>query len=149
MPRGLTLTEYERGQITAFHESNVSMNIIANRIGRSRAVVQNFLKNPAGYHTIKRKGVEKKLTTRDERRIANMASNSSKSCRQIQRECNLNVSVTTIWRSLKRCPHIVRSKLQPAPRLLPRHIEKRLAFARERMNQDWNIVSLFFIILCF
>ena len=140
MPRGKRLTEREIGKIEALEKEGKSQRGIARQLERSLACIQHFLKNRENYGKVKRAGRKKKLTTRAERRILNAASNSSKSCNAIKRELNLDVSKTTIWRTIKKSSHIIRSKMQMKPRLKPEHKEKRLLFGEKHMNFDWNKV---------
>ena len=43
MPRGTAFTDIEKGKIIALKDSGSSGSEIARQIGRSRAVIQNFL----------------------------------------------------------------------------------------------------------
>ena len=149
MPRGKYLTEQEMGKIKAFKELNIPVREIARRISRSHNVVINFLKNPDNYGQNKTGGPKKKLTSRSERRIINAVSNSRKSLSALTSELNLNVSRSTVYRAILRSPHISRQKLKKAPRLLPRHKEARMKFARENMQTDWTKVRTFFILFFF
>lgn len=134
------LNQQEQGQILAFKKVGWGIRKIAGEIGRSRCAVANFLKNPAKYGQNKNAGRKKKLSERDTRRIVNKSSNSTLSCSQIRTELKLEASVSTVWRALKLSPNIVRAKMNSAPRLLPRHKEARLEFARRNMPQDWKKV---------
>ena len=49
MPRGTLLTEVERGKILALESEGFSIAEIADKIGRSRKVVYNFLGNREEY----------------------------------------------------------------------------------------------------
>lgn len=140
MPRGTYLSEQEKGKILAYRECDVGIREIARRLNRSHHVVLNFLKNPHGYGNNKKGGPKKKLSGRTQRRIIKAASNSLKSLNQIKTELSLDVSRSTVWRCLKDSPYIQRQKLKQAPRLLPRHKEARLQFARDNMRRDWSKV---------
>lgn len=142
MPKGKNLTEYEKGQIQAFHQSGISNREIARKSKRSHDVVNKYLKNPAAYGSKKRSGRPKKVTPRQQRRIINTASNSTITINKIRREQDLNVSKSTVSRILNSSPHIVRSKMNVAPRLKPHHITNRLEFARSQMDRNWETVSL-------
>lgn len=140
MPRGTYLSEQEKGKILAYRDSDVKIREIARRLNRSHHVVLNFLKNPDGYGKNKKGGPKKKLSKRCQRRIINAASNSLKSLNQIKAELMLDVSRSTVYRTLKDSPNIRRQKLKQAPRLLPRHKANRLQFARDNMRRDWSKV---------
>lgn len=142
MPSAARLSEKEKGQIEALRRLGQSFRSIAREIGRSDHVVRSFLANPTGYGSKNLGGRPKLLSRRDERRIVNAASNSTKSCSDIKRECNLDVSLSTIWRTLNKNPNIVRSKMQVAPRLKDVHKLARLEFARSNMSTDWKMVCI-------
>ena len=80
MPRGLPLSELEKGQIIAYHDSEISNRAIAEKLGRSHDVIDRFLKNPASYGTKKPSGRPSVLSPRNRRRILAHASNSMDSC---------------------------------------------------------------------
>lgn len=144
MPKGTELTEFEKGQIQALHDQKIIITDIANQVGRSRRVIANYLKNPAGYGLKKHKrGRKSKLTNRQKNRIIQTASNSTKSTKEIKEELDLHVHRETVRRIIKNSPHIIRAKMLPAPALKPEHIEKRLTFARNNMGTIWRHVSYF------
>lgn len=149
MPRGKLLTEHEKGQIVAFRKTGLGLRVIAREIGRSHKVVKNFCDDMENYGTRKSSGRPKKLTKRDERRILNEASNSTKTLRQIAASIPTDVSKQTIWRTIKASDTIVRSKLLTTPRLLARHKAQRLDFAKENMNRDWKLVRKSSVVFLF
>ena len=58
MLRGIKLSEFEKGQTTAYHEANKSNREIARLMGRSLDLVNRFVKNPEEYGIIKRTGLQ-------------------------------------------------------------------------------------------
>lgn len=145
MPSGKKLSQHEIGQIEAFRKVGMGIRAISRQINRSLHVVQNFLKNSDDYVKKHRGGRKKKLSLRDERQIIRKASNSTKTLNQIKRELNLNVHKSTISRSIKRNPNIIRAKMAKAPALTSQHKATRLEFARNNMNRDWGLVRFFFL----
>lgn len=135
------LTEHEKGQIDAFFCEGIAKKEIARRLGRSPRVVRNYLQNPSRYGVKKSPGRPKKLSNRQCRGIIKAASNSTITLNRIRQENDLEVSKSTISRVLKRSPHIVRAKMNVAPRLKPQHITNRLEFARKHMDRNWEPVS--------
>src|ERR1700722_6792488 len=123
MGRGKRLNDVEKARIEAYHESGKSQVGIAKNLKKSRHVIKNFLKNPVQYGTKKRKSYKKKLSSRSERQIARLASNSTKSASEIRRELKLDVSDSTVLRSIKKNPHLKHQKMNSAPRLKPHHID--------------------------
>ena len=67
MPGGIALTDIEKGKIIALKDSGSSGREIARQIGRSRAVIPNFLKDSASYGSTKRTGRKRTLNKWDER----------------------------------------------------------------------------------
>lgn len=141
MPRGKRLSDVEKGKIEAFYEDGVGLREIGCRINRSLRVIQNFLNDKENYGKKKSTGRKSKLSERDKRKIINTASNSMVSCAQITKQYQLNVSRHTVFRVLKECKNIQRQKLKKIPKLLPRHIDARMQFARNNMNTDWSKVQ--------
>lgn len=151
MPRGLEFSEIEKGQIVALRREGKSYGNIAELLGRTKAGIQSFVNRLSSDGQLlpkcRRSGRKKKLSPRQERLIARAASNSMKSSAQIKNECQLDVSTSTIRRSIQRTPHLRREKMMSAPRLLPRHKHQRLDFGAKNMNRDWKqvIFVLFYI----
>uniref|UniRef100_A0A914Q3Z0 Transposase n=1 Tax=Panagrolaimus davidi TaxID=227884 RepID=A0A914Q3Z0_9BILA len=141
MPRGKQLSDYEKGQIQALFAEKISVRGIAKRIGRSHYVVLNYLKNRRGYGSKNHKrGRKSKLNNRQKRQIVECASNSTKSTLEIRNELGLDVHRETVRRIIINSGRIVRAKMLPAPALKPKHIEKRLIFARKNMDTSWNTI---------
>ncbi|PIC30804.1 hypothetical protein B9Z55_021923 [Caenorhabditis nigoni] len=138
MPRATHLSDSERAQIDAFKTAGWSNRRIAARLGRSFNCINTFVNNPDHYETNKKSGAPKKLTDRDTRSIIRLASNSMKSCNDIKNELKLDVSKSTVWRTLDSNQNIVRAKLMSAPMLTDAHKANRLQFARNNMATDWD-----------
>jgi transposase len=136
MPRGTTLTEYEKGEINAYHKQKLSNRQIAIKIKRSLDVVNRYLRDPSNYNKIKRSGRKPKLQARQKRLILRRASNKTVSCSQIVRELELNVSRWTVGRVLRASGTLVFQKKKTSPALTDRHKEFRLKWAREHMTWD-------------
>lgn len=140
MPRGLKLTQFEKGQINAFFQQNMPMREISRIIGRSDCVVRNFLRNQQKYGSKVRSGRPKILKPRDHRNIGRVASNSPKSLSKIKQQCNLSASISTIWRAINCSNHIIRAKMKAAPKLKSNHMKIRDKFARAHMAHNWKQV---------
>ena len=109
MPRGKPLSEIEKGQIMAYHETGMTNRSIATRISRSHDLINNFLKNPENYGKNRRGGPKPKLTPRDKRRILAAASNTTSSCRKIKEDLDLDVSTSSIRRAINSSGVIVQA----------------------------------------
>ena len=143
MPRGIKLSEFEKGQITAYHEANKSNRKIARLMGRSLDLVNRFVKNPEEYGIIKRTGPANKLSERDKRGIFRAASNSTATCSKIKKDLGLGVSPVTIRRVISKNPNLVWRKMKKASALKEIHRQGRLEWARQNMNTDWSKVRYF------
>lgn len=138
MGRAKQLSTREKGKIDAYSDLNLSITDISRRIRRSFNVVKSYLQNKENYgHNYK--GRQKKLSTRDRRRLCRAASNSTKTSRMLKSELNLNVSRHTICRELKD-KKIVHQKVQRRPNLTPTHKEARLNFCRKNMQLNFATV---------
>ena len=74
MPRGVVLTEKERGEILGMWRCGKSKSFIAKVLERSRGVVTSFLKNTEGYGTIMRRPKPKKMSRRTMMQVLRQAS---------------------------------------------------------------------------
>lgn len=141
MGRGKTLTDYEKGCINAYAEDGKRVSWIAKKLKRSFYVIKSYLNNPTFYGSKKSPGRPSKVTKHDRRRILAIASNSTKSTKEILEESGVNVHRETIRRVINASPNIVRSKMNTNPALKPHHITARLEFARKNMATNWKHVS--------
>lgn len=143
MPRGTQLSEFEKGQIKAFSEGGYSQTQIAKEIGRSRHVVQNFIKLGDEYGSKNHRfGRPRALSNREEREVWNMLATGDKSLREVQREASKKVSYGTIWNTAHKSEHLVYEKKAVKPFLTDEHKEKRLDFAKryQTWDKEWNKV---------
>jgi len=142
MPRGKELTEFEKGEITGFATAGKSSREIGDLIGRSKTVVNNYLKLRENYGSKKRSGRKSSLTPRDKRGILRLASTEEYSVPQIKSAMNLKQHKQTIWRTINKSPNLVFTKRVRKPALKPHHIEARLKWAQEHMtwDQQWRTV---------
>lgn len=106
MPSGKYLSEFEKGQITAFYEENLSISEIASRLNRSRKVVFNFLNLRENYGKNKSPGRPKVINEREKRIVLREISNSTKGIRKIRDELLPAVSHVSVWRLIKSSPNI-------------------------------------------
>ena len=83
-----------------------------------------------------------------------MASNSTKGCRRLQRECAPNVSKSTIWNVLNKSPNLRHMRMTSAPSLKPEHCQARAIFAdnHQTWTHEWDsvfLVAFFAVSSCF
>ena len=79
---------------------------------------------------------------RVKRLILNRKSNSAISAARIVGENGLDLSISSVNRVRKACPHLIFLKKNSSPVLSPRHKAKILEFAREHMawKTEWQKV---------
>ena len=106
MGRGTLLTELERGQILAYRDENRGIREISRLMGRNHATIISFLRDPENYGSKKSPGRPQKLSPQEKRRISKIASNSSKSCRQIATETGSQASRWTVLRAIHNTPNL-------------------------------------------
>lgn len=143
MPRGTSLSEYEKGKIDAFYKEGLSKTEIANELTRSYTVVNNYIKLGDVYGSKNsQRGLKSLLTDRDKRSIIRKVTVEMKSSREIQRVDFPNVSHSTVYRVLCDNEFIVHQKLQKRPLLKPDHILNRFEFAWscKTWSEEWNSV---------
>ena len=110
MPRASELNEKERKLILELYDEKNSHREIAQKIGRSKTVVGNFLRDPANYAKRKRTGRKNKLTDCDTNAILLSTNNNKISSSDIKAGLNLNVSRWTINRIIHRKDTIIKEE---------------------------------------
>ncbi|KAL7723068.1 hypothetical protein ACLKA6_007798 [Drosophila palustris] len=126
MPRGTHLLEEDRGLIKGLAEGG--KNITYNR---HRNTIANFLKNPETYGQNKRSGRPTDIDMRCKRQIQRLAVEDNKSCTEIKRQLQLDISSRRINQILKGNDIVKYASRDVIPRLLNRHITARLEFGEK------------------
>jgi transposase len=143
MPKGVKLSEFEKGRIEGLKKANLSNREIAKQLNRSHDVVNKYLKDRSKYGKNQRSGRKPLLTPRDKRMIIQKASNKTISINQIKRETGLQASKSTIWRVIDRCPNLRSAKKVKKPMVTIKNKKARLEFAKKYMswNSEWaNVI---------
>ena len=144
MPRGTQLSQFEKGQIQAFKTANKSNRWIATEIGRSRAVIDNFVNDMDGY-TKNHVGVwTPKINLRTKRRIWAAASQTTSGSRRIRDELELDVSHDIVWRAIRENSNFVQERMNKCPNLTDQHKIDRMQWAEQRILEktDWDLVKI-------
>ena len=102
MPKNSPLTDFERGRVVTLREQGLTLREIGGRIGRSKDVVHNYLRNGDKYATKKRTGRPSSLIPRNKREIKRMAIHQKLS----SAEMNLVLSARRIRQVLSEDPNI-------------------------------------------
>lgn len=142
MGRGTRLTEVEKAQILAFHTATWQPAAIAEVLGRSRTVVNNYLGQQDAYGSAKSPGRPPKMSPAASRLLFREAAKGRQSCRQLTTSLDLPVKVRRAQQMLQRHPKFVYKKRRGIPPLTPAHVKARLAFANDAVvgRQDWSTV---------
>jgi len=142
MPKAPMLTEFEQGKILAYKESNMSVKMIANKIGRSRKVISNFMKYPVAYGAKKHTGRKPTLTPNDERRLLREAFKGILSANEVRISLELKVSTKRVQQKLQGCPHLKFEKMKKSPILTIKHKEARIKFTKDHVDHGskWDQV---------
>jgi len=142
MPRAKMLSDYERGQIDALTAEGMSSRKIANRIKRSKTVVNNYLADRKNYNKKKHTGRRSSLTSRDKRQILRAAGAYNLNCGQIIHQLGLKQSKWTIARVLNSSGRFQYKKRIPQPSLKEHHRVARVEWARKHMiwSKEWQSV---------
>lgn len=142
MSRGKPLNDIEKGRILAYKEIGMSNRRIAEKLGRSSGLIDNFVKNPKNYGKKKSSGRPKIIAEREKRLILKTASNSVQSSREIMKELNVQASLRTVQRVLSSSDHLKYQKIQIKPPLTEAHKAARLGFCNKYLTwtNDWRKV---------
>lgn len=139
MPRGLSLSELEKGQILAYHDAGWSSRCIAARLTRSKTVINNYLTNPNVYTKKKTRGITEKMSDQDKRRLRRAASNQLTSALKLRCSLGLELSVRRIQQVLQTSPHLKYTKMKKAPWLTTTHMQHRVQWAKNHLvwKDEW------------
>jgi len=134
MPKGKHLSNFEKGQIMAFHHECWGLSSIADELGRSRTVIGNFLRNPDGYGAKKRSGRPQKLSKYHQRRIIREATVNKLGSKGIVKALQLTVSPRTVRRMLHGCSNLSFKKVCTTPAMQKRHMLARERWALQKVT---------------
>jgi IS30 family transposase len=142
MPRGTLLTDLEKGQILAHHRDDLSIAEIARNLGRSRRAIRGYLNDPACGSQTHRAGRHPLLSKRARRRIIRCLRAGARSCAEVRRDIQLDVSDDTILRAIHASGEFIYVKAKKCPALTTRHIEARMSFANNHVRNPelWDNV---------
>ena len=102
MAEGITLSEYEKGEIIALKRIGKSQREISNALARSKTAICNYLKCPNKYGTRKMTGLSEKLSPQFKRRIVHEVKTKTSSTSKVLKSLvNAPCTTRTIRRHLK------------------------------------------------
>lgn len=140
MGRGKTITNVERGEVKVLVDLGLTERQIAEKLGRSKTLVHDCIARGVDNRPGVSCGRKRKLTDREERRVQRAASNTPISA--IASDLGLEVSRSTIIRTLHRSEHLVPSHLKVRPHLSAANVRDREAFAESHVQwrDEWKRV---------
>jgi len=112
MGRGTVLSLEEKSKIEAYYDSGLSFQKIAEKTGRHRKTIANFLKNKENYGKNFKGGNNQVVSQADRRAILRQASNSHDSSTKIKEKTGVKTSLSTVQRVIKKAAHLQRLKLK-------------------------------------
>lgn len=151
MPKAVKVErEHLKVKVWTLREQLFSWGDIAKATNRSKSTVRGIyrrVKNNGGFKDKPRSGRPLKLTDRDRRVIVGILNKSKKKSSEVVRkqaavDHNIDVSTSTIRRSLKKSGYVARVK-KKKPLLTIENKRKRLAWAKEHRTwtvDDWRNV---------
>jgi len=117
MPRGTTLTDYEKTKIKIYRECGLSNSSITKKIGRSRNLINNFFSLCENYGKMKRTGRIPLLSPRDKRTITRLATSKSMFASEIRDQLYLPVGIRRVQQVLQASDTLEYTKRLPKPAL--------------------------------
>jgi hypothetical protein len=136
MGREKDLKAVERGQLDVLARRNVSTKKFSIELGKSRKAIALYLANPGDYakkRIFEHKNKEGKRTIK---RIYDLESNKSTTCRKIKTELACKVSRRTINRYLRNSKNFKYLKKQQKTPLTSDHNISRLKFSK--LHTRWG-----------
>jgi transposase len=142
MGRGKSLTDVEMGQILVLSGEGKGHRYIANKVGRSKTVVTNFLRNPEKYGKNYETNKPTKTTTRDVRLIFRETRKGKIGSKGIVSALDLSITARRVRQILNSSKNFKYCKRKHMPNLTPRHKKARVKFGRDNhdLGEDWNKV---------
>lgn len=136
------LSSEEKAVIDALLARGISVTDIAAQIARDPTTISKYKKrrdNPQPPGVLGRPSL---LSERDDRHIAREAATTTHTCRQIIANQGLNVSLSTVLRSIHRVGDITWGPTYLAPEMTKDHIRRRLEWckAHKDWSDDWRSV---------
>lgn len=137
------LSENEQLQILIFKDSGMSGNAIAKQLGRSRKVIQTFLKDPEGYKVNKWPGRPPKISPATKRNLLRQASKGEKTSKQLVKDLNLPIKHRRVQQILSSSPNLEYTKRKSVPKLTREQKKDRVKWAKKKVrftSLQWDMV---------
>jgi transposase len=141
MGRGICIPIDERAKMVTMHELGYSLKKISEKVHRNKCSVYNVIKNyknTGTLHPKQRLGGKRKTTSRDDRKIINLAMQNRRATLEglgntVRHQYGIEISDKTVQRRLHEAKLFGRAA-RKKPLLMKRHREARLKWCREKRN---------------
>lgn len=131
MPRGLPLSEIEKGRIQSYKSMGFSNRRIAKEIGRNPTVVDNFVNLGQFYGKTKRPGRKPTISKRMKNAIIEKCRKEHCTSSEIKADLNVPTTTRRIRQILQQSEKVKWLKRKKKPKLKPHHKQARLKFAKK------------------
>ena len=133
MGKAERLTLVERDKILAFHKSGLNSPAIALKIGKSKTIVNNCLKNRQNSGTNKGASRHFCLTSRQKRGMCQLACNKKLYVPEIKQALRLTCSVRTVRNVLSKNPAVLFARMEKKTPLTGEHKKLMLKFTKDHV----------------
>ena len=112
-----------------------STSAIADKLGRARSTISNFIRHPQRRNSMKSLRNARKFSDTQHRALIREASKGNSSASELKSALNLPVSVRRVQQILRLDPNFTYRKVLKAPLMTARHKEIRLTFATRMISK--------------
>jgi len=142
MSKCIYLTQYEKGKIDQLKALNWSQRKIAEEIGRSKTVVQQYLSPKDLGRPKSARGRKKLIGPKTTNRLIKLASNKRISVSKLKESVGFTGSYKTVLRVLHNSTTLKFQKMKGKPALTPEHKNQRFNFALNHVtwSEEWKNV---------
>lgn len=134
MKKGSLLTDFEKGQISAYLLEGKSLRWIANKIHRSRTAISTYLRLGDAYGKTPVSGWPCSIGNRTRKSLIKFATGKIITANQLKSKFDLKVSKNTILSVLKTDGGLQRRRIKRKPILNENHKALRLEFTKLNMT---------------
>ncbi|GBM46774.1 Transposable element Tc3 transposase [Araneus ventricosus] len=145
MPRGISLTEFQKDQAIAYRNDGKAIREIAGILKIGKSAIAEFLKNPDAHGKRKKTGRPRKLTPKEQRNLLRQLKKRRTSIPTAQRESGLtHITRQISFNYVQRSKQFQFKKRKHHPKWTKIHIAYRLAWGKKYMSWTTEWTSVIF-----
>ncbi|GBL83624.1 Transposable element Tc3 transposase, partial [Araneus ventricosus] len=145
MPRGISLTEFQKGQAIACRNDGKTIREIAGILKIGKSAISEFLKNPGVHGKREKTGRPRKLTPKEQRNLLRQLKKRGASIPTAKRESGLtHITRQTAFNYVQRSKQFRFKKRNHHPKWTKKHIADRLAWGKKYMSWTTEWTSIIF-----